>query len=1295
MKTRTPLYHRVRNDAAFTLLEVVVALALLAILLVPLTASFITAIRETSRVDQRLSQSADAQRIAAAWTKDVHTVASDGYNTPGSCVDPTGVSPPGEYTLVSFEWDSAVSANTTLKKASWVVEGSGSGATLVRRYCEAGITVDEQLIASSFGVNGMAAYDVIHGPDTTDSTTRQQFCDNLKCTIAVSGAFEYSLTVGRRVVGTGNPIITRPPAPVITGVLGGNQTLTVVWLPVTAAIGAPEVTGYRVWLSDSEGGPEIPSQVLEPSATDTVALFTGLVNGKQYWAQMQAVTAPGFDDSLPSQPPMLGIPTPVPPGPAANVAATRGDTQASITWDAVTDDGGSPITGWKVRAKLADTSALVSETPLSGATPRAATITGLTNGTPYFFTVVGINALGDGAESQGSNVVVPCGGPSAPEKPTVEDVGSVRAKVTWNSPLDNGCAITSYEIESDPPFQGDVNRPASPWTTTPVTSGEAPTEYTTPTMNGQVPYKYRVRGLNSSGIPGAWSVYSESLSSVGVPTVPPGNPTAVPQEDRVNEATNGPNINNVLLGWDPVPNTGQYNGGSPVIGYQIHVTPAPIDNQTSFFYQGAGIFGSDRLTQSYGNLKQIDDKGTPTVWDDTYIDYTFSLAAKNAVGEAVVGDQAQLQNVRAGGRPTAAPTNVQVNALSLSADRSAFRVTWDPMADTVENNGDNPLIGYLVRWKPADINGQSQIYVNGVNAGSADLGNFAKGATYDIQVVAVNDLGSAANPGKGAGLTATTITKAAPTALVAPASSAVVLTRPAGSTGNRLNLNFPAFTSSNGSAAPTYAASCTVPAEPAVAAVAFPSLTPGDNLLDSPSLTNGKAWRCTVTATATYLSGPADVASVQSSGTATPATISSPPTNVSVAGISGGKARITWTPVPLASNGGDGPASYVVDVSPSLGGFPKVVNGASSNQVDTDTAVPFGGTYTFSVSARNIAGDSAPATFAYTANQSVPVAAVTNVDYAPQGTPGSVKILWTPLTTDPGQTGNSPITKYVVTMRNLSGGVTSSFDVPGASASETTLTGFAQITGNAFNTYEVTVTPVNGIGAGPAATRSDVKTGGVPLIGVQTLTINPVPYRADGSVRINWTGIDANNPKQTGGLTNGGQSIAWSFDGGANWSSEFAVNGYNNVSSALGFSNPDQPIQIRVRTFNANGTNTITPTIVSGRLPGGPTVPGSGVTLTTAGAPGSGTLRIQFAAFGLSNDGPTHYNYALIGYSVTCDSPGFTTQTYSGLPSGISDLTGLTPGKPYTCVLTASAATYEAEPLGRKAVSVTRTATSS
>src|SRR4051794_23213325 len=102
---RRPLYLRVREDAAFTLLEMVVCFALLAILLVPLTASFITAIRNTTAVDQRLSQSADAQRIAAAWTKDVHSVAANGYNTPGSCADIAGNVTQTEYTLVSFEWD--------------------------------------------------------------------------------------------------------------------------------------------------------------------------------------------------------------------------------------------------------------------------------------------------------------------------------------------------------------------------------------------------------------------------------------------------------------------------------------------------------------------------------------------------------------------------------------------------------------------------------------------------------------------------------------------------------------------------------------------------------------------------------------------------------------------------------------------------------------------------------------------------------------------------------------------------------------------------------------------------------------------------------------------------------------------------------------------------------------------------------------------------------------------------------------------------------------------------------------
>ena len=71
-----------------------------------------------------------------------------------------------------------------------------------------------------------------------------------------------------------------------------------------------------------------------------------------------------------------------------------------MTWTAPARNGGSAITGYTVTAS-------------NGASPRPSTgaghctITGLTNGTAYTFTVTATNAVGTGASSLPTKAVVP------------------------------------------------------------------------------------------------------------------------------------------------------------------------------------------------------------------------------------------------------------------------------------------------------------------------------------------------------------------------------------------------------------------------------------------------------------------------------------------------------------------------------------------------------------------------------------------------------------------------------------------------------------------------------------------------------------------------------------------------------------------------------------------------------------------------------------------------------------------------------------------------------------------------
>jgi hypothetical protein len=125
--------------------------------------------------------------------------------------------------------------------------------------------------------------------------------------------------------------------------------------------------------------------------------------------------------------------------------ATAGDAQATVTFTAPTSDGGSAITAYT--ASISSTNMLTPvdiTSTLKQAGNGTITVTGLTNGAAYTFTVTATNAIGTSAASAASNLVTPI-------QPQPATVGDLRAGgvVFWVDPTDNThglvCALEDYQ----------------------------------------------------------------------------------------------------------------------------------------------------------------------------------------------------------------------------------------------------------------------------------------------------------------------------------------------------------------------------------------------------------------------------------------------------------------------------------------------------------------------------------------------------------------------------------------------------------------------------------------------------------------------------------------------------------------------------------------------------------------------------------------------------------------------------------------------------------------------------------
>jgi hypothetical protein len=174
-----------------------------------------------------------------------------------------------------------------------------------------------------------------------------------------------------------------------TGVSNGDVMLStaaitnvgIANVSVTAAVGFGIAAGESIVLLNSPIS-------LTPFTAQPVTL-----NGDNYSIELD-----GTDDKK-----LLlkntGTPTVTAPGAPSGVTATAGNGTATVSFTAPASTGGSPITSYTVTSSPGGLTATGSSSPI--------TISGLTNGTSYTFTVTATNAIGPGPASVASNAVTP------------------------------------------------------------------------------------------------------------------------------------------------------------------------------------------------------------------------------------------------------------------------------------------------------------------------------------------------------------------------------------------------------------------------------------------------------------------------------------------------------------------------------------------------------------------------------------------------------------------------------------------------------------------------------------------------------------------------------------------------------------------------------------------------------------------------------------------------------------------------------------------------------------------------
>ncbi|QLH03340.1 fibronectin type III domain-containing protein [Nitrosopumilus cobalaminigenes] len=230
-----------------------------------------------------------------------------------------------------------------------------------------------------------------------------------------------------------------------------NQVRGVVGIPSNGQV-------FLSWIEPSDNGAAITSYRVTVNEKDSTVSTTypnigdvtkttilGLKNNVSYQFKVSAVNSIGVgkDSSAISVTPTNKVPIAI-----TNLKASPGNGQVTLTWS-VSSTSLEDITGYRVREFQTGSTSFISHS-IVGKDTRI-TIDGLTNGIPYGFRVLGVNAQGVGPES---NIVyvTPMSQLSAVGKIPAQ-IGDLRAttgnnqiKLEWSAPFDNGFPITGYKI---------------------------------------------------------------------------------------------------------------------------------------------------------------------------------------------------------------------------------------------------------------------------------------------------------------------------------------------------------------------------------------------------------------------------------------------------------------------------------------------------------------------------------------------------------------------------------------------------------------------------------------------------------------------------------------------------------------------------------------------------------------------------------------------------------------------------------------------------------------------------------
>ena len=329
--------------------------------------------------------------------------------------------------------------------------------------------------------------------------------------------------------------------------------------------------GETLWVSDGEDDKiyayELASGDRLPGKDFDTLRAAGNNSPDVIWSDGKIMWVTDTEDSriyAYHMPPKEGASRPagnLPGRPGYVSSASAGYNEIRLTWSAPDDDGGQPVTSYRIQALPRATQFSGSSFPLPteeavwnnlavavASSSPSYIHGGLLPQTAMHYRVAAVNSVGQGPWSTVVNSSTDYGGPPGPPQQLAATPGSeTRIDLSWDPPFDTGgWAIRSYTIEESEDGEdwaelADVQSPATSYSHT-----------------GLVPesrHYYRVRA-NGRG----WGVWSEVATVVATLASVPGAPK--------DHSASGDSLTDIELAWLP-PDS---DGGAEITAYQIQIS---------------------------------------------------------------------------------------------------------------------------------------------------------------------------------------------------------------------------------------------------------------------------------------------------------------------------------------------------------------------------------------------------------------------------------------------------------------------------------------------------------------------------------------------------------------------------------------------------------------------------------------------------------------------------------------------------------------------------------------------------